>query len=287
MTTDRTRPTDFDRLASTWLAEGPTELADRVLDAALSEVHSTHQRRAMRVPWRFPNMSNISSTARLVVVGAALLAGVIGGTYLFASGRPRAEQAHPSPSIAALPSGVSGWTRYTSTQYGLMFSYPSDWSVRAPATRKWLAGDAFPADDMPYADTFVSAGPGDDQIGLIVWEVPAGAGGTPDSVDGLKTWAEGFCNDVRASCTEFPQRAMRICANDTGSCRAAILVPTSTLQWAFVPNWETQELFDSSFAAVRIIVVAREDDFPAAARYGGSVELLKSVLSTMDVFGPN
>ena len=35
MNTDRLRPTsDFDRLASAWLTEGPEELADRVLDAA-------------------------------------------------------------------------------------------------------------------------------------------------------------------------------------------------------------------------------------------------------------
>ncbi len=37
---------------------------------------------------------------------------------------------------------------------------------------------------------------------------------------------------------------------------------------------------------VQVVVVAREDGFPSAARYGGSVELLKSILTTMDVWTP-
>jgi hypothetical protein len=47
---------NFDRIAEAWLAEGPSELADRVLDAALDEVHLTSQRRRMAVPWRTPQM---------------------------------------------------------------------------------------------------------------------------------------------------------------------------------------------------------------------------------------
>jgi hypothetical protein len=32
-----------------------------------------------------------------------------------------------------------------------------------------------------------------------------------------------------------------------------------------------------------VVVIGREDGFPSAARYGGSVQLLKSILATMHV----
>jgi len=70
MTTDR----DFGRIAEAWLVEGPTQLADRVLAAALDEVHLTHQRRRPPVPWRFTLMP---LSVRLV--GAALIGVVILG----------------------------------------------------------------------------------------------------------------------------------------------------------------------------------------------------------------
>ncbi len=62
-----------------------------------------------------------------------------------------------------------------------------------------------------------------------------------------------------------------------------ILVPMAGLQFAFFRPWQN-EMFDSM--TVRIVVIPREDSFPAAARYCGSVELLKSILTTMDVWTP-
>lgn len=73
MTTNR----DFDRLTSNWLAAGPTELNDRVLDAALAEVHLTHQRRRMTVPWRTSTLSTplrlAAAIAIVAIVGLAAL----------------------------------------------------------------------------------------------------------------------------------------------------------------------------------------------------------------------
>ena len=43
--------TDFDRLAQAWLPDGPTEMPDRALQAALDEVHVTPQRR-FGAAWR-------------------------------------------------------------------------------------------------------------------------------------------------------------------------------------------------------------------------------------------
>jgi heat shock protein HslJ len=66
---------DFDRLAAAYLADGPTQLADRVLDAALDEVHLTSQRRVTRgVPWRFPIMNGLHVSGwRTNVVAIGLL----------------------------------------------------------------------------------------------------------------------------------------------------------------------------------------------------------------------
>ena len=108
-----------------------------------------------------------------------------------------------------------------------------------------------------------------------------------NSVPDLKAWAEAFCNDVGvSSCEGFAQQAEPMCLNVGGaSCRTALLVPTAEAQYAFFVDWESAML-TSVPDRVRVVIVAREDDFPPAARYGGSVELLKTILTTMDVWTP-
>ncbi|MEW5990342.1 MAG: hypothetical protein AB1736_03220 [Chloroflexota bacterium] len=90
---------DFDRIAGAWLAEGPSELADRVLDAALDEVHLTHQRRRISVPWRYDRMSLPIRLAAAVVVGV-LAVSVI---YLNLPGRSDVGGQDPTPSPPATP----------------------------------------------------------------------------------------------------------------------------------------------------------------------------------------
>ncbi len=288
---------DFDRRAAAWLADGPSELNDRVLDAALYEVHLTHQRRALRVPWRFPPMPAFT---RATGIAAVVLVAVVGaGGLIYVNSRapsgPGGATTPPTAAPTSEPSyvapGITRWTTYTSAVHGFTMSYPADWSVDEPATRTWQAGDKL--EPWPYADTFVS--PEQDAVGLFVWEMPRGEtivngeelvelGVDVGSVVGLKAWAEAFCNDVVAStCDTFTQRAVPMCQNAGGdSCRAAILVPTAGAQYAFFVNWGSA-MFTNAPDMVRVVVVAREDSFPSAARYGGSVELLKSILTTMDV----
>jgi hypothetical protein len=163
--------------------------------------------------------------------------------------------------------------------------------VNAPAAREWQAADEFPGDSWPYADTFVSPGEGDASIGLFVWEMPAGEGADIESVQGLKAWAETFCNDVGASaCDEFRQGAVPMCVAlvidpDVVECDAALLVPTAEAQYAFFGD-RGSLLLEGIPDRVNVVVVAREDSFPSAARYGGSVDLLKAILTTMDVWTP-
>jgi hypothetical protein len=143
---------------------------------------------------------------------------------------------------------------------------------------------------LPYADSF-TIGEGDAAIGLFVWEMPAerdSAGFESASLGDWKVWAQQFCSDVGASsCDGFPQQAMRMCQNEGGgTCRSAILVPTADAQYAFFVDWPSAMIVGADPDQIRIVVVAREDGFPPAARYGGSVELLRSILTTMNVWTP-
>lgn len=296
--------TGLDRRAAAWLADGPTELADRVLDAALREVHLTKQRRAMRVPWRFPLMPGFTRATAVAAVALVAAVGVGGLLYVNSTspGGPTGTPA-PTPSATAAPAstfppGITGWTSYASEAYGFGLGFPDDWTLESAATRRWQAGDRFPSDVLPYADIFVSPEEGDEQIALFVWEMPRGEtvgngedsglierGPDVESVDGLKLWAQKFCVDVGlSSCEEFPQRATPMCLY-TGECRAAILVPTTEQQYAFFVNWSTA-ILTSNPDRVRVVVIARDDGFPQAAEYGGSVELLKSILTKMNVWTP-
>ena len=113
------------------------------------------------------------------------------------------------------------------------------------------------ADSWPYADIFVSPVP--NELGVWMWEMPAGEGADIESFEGLKTWAETFCNEANASgCDTFTQEAVPMCLDAGGdSCRAAILVPTAAGQFAFVPDWTSQMLTNvpdmvrSSWSAAR------------------------------------
>jgi len=94
---------DFDRLTSSWLAAGPTELNDRVLEAALDEVHLTNQRRRTTVPWRTPTLSTPQRLAAAIAIVAIV---GVAGLNLFRGGEvggPTPASA-PSPTTAPTPS---------------------------------------------------------------------------------------------------------------------------------------------------------------------------------------
>lgn len=136
MTTDR----DFDRIAMAWLAEGPDELSDRVLDSVTDQIHVTRQRRAMRVPRRFPTMTFSSRVAAAAVIGVL----AVGGAFLV-FGRPgQPAVGGPTPSPSASPSAaalaVPALTEtYASPRNGLTISYPTGWTA-TPATVAWTRG---------------------------------------------------------------------------------------------------------------------------------------------------
>src|SRR5262245_48901507 len=108
MTLDR----DFDRIASAWLADGPTELSDRVLDAVVDQVHLTRQRRAVRAPWRFRTMSMPARVAALVAVGVLAIAGAVALGGIGGSSRTTPT---PTPTTSSVPSGNASLAPLSST----------------------------------------------------------------------------------------------------------------------------------------------------------------------------
>lgn len=156
---------DFDRIAAAWLADGPSELADRVLDSALREVHQTHQRRALRVPWRTGLMNPFSSASGRMATALIVAAIAIGGS-IYALSRPggtggpggsRTPDISPSPGATTAlvetspapsptfirsspPESIPPLTaRFTSPRNGYAVVLPVGWTAR-PASSAWLPG---------------------------------------------------------------------------------------------------------------------------------------------------
>jgi hypothetical protein len=270
---------DFDRIAGAWLAEGPSELADRVLDAALDEVHLTNQRRRIAVPWRFPPMNT-----PLRVVAAVAIIAVVGyaGLTFFLPGNGPGSVPSPSPSpTPTLPPGITGWTTYTSAVYGFTMAYPSDWSVYAPATEKWPPDDPVVDEATPWADVFVNPEDLDgDSIGMWVHQMPAPTGADLASWEGLQAVIQEVCDRPGFSYPcESVAEPTPMCFGQQ-ECRPAIIVSVSDERTvsAFFGDPET--------GVVTVFAMGRQDDFPGAARYGGTVALLKAILAQVDVREP-
>src|SRR4029077_21047269 len=102
--TPMTSQREIDRLLDIYFDDGRDELADRVIDAALDTIDHTRQRRAMRVPWRFPTMTMPFRLAAAAVIGAL----VLGGAFLLSGGGSRPSTSVPSPSRTTVaPAWVS------------------------------------------------------------------------------------------------------------------------------------------------------------------------------------
>lgn len=99
---------DFDRLTSSWLAAGPSELNDRVLEAALDEVHLTKQRRRTTVPWRTPTLTTPQRLAAAIAIVA--IVGVAGLNLFRGSdvgGPTPAPSSSPTTSPTTSPSATA------------------------------------------------------------------------------------------------------------------------------------------------------------------------------------
>ena len=146
----------FDPRLADWLEEDPNTAPEQALDVVLASFPSINQRRALRVPWRFRSMT---STLRLGLAAAVVVAATVGGLYLLSSrtgpsvAAPETSPPDESASPSAAPSTPAGnQTTFTSAQYGYSIEYPAPWSA-VPATEAWT-GDGFLGPEEPWADRF-------------------------------------------------------------------------------------------------------------------------------------
>lgn len=92
---------DTERILDAYLAPEADRLADRVIDAALADIARTPQRRALRVPWRFPPMPALSRATGVAVV--ALVAVVGAGTLFYLNSKPDGGGSQGTPLPTATP----------------------------------------------------------------------------------------------------------------------------------------------------------------------------------------
>jgi hypothetical protein len=98
---------ELDRLLGAYFADGTDELADRVIDAALDQIDHTRQRRALRLPRRFPTMTMPIRLAAAAAIGALAVGGAF---YLLKPGQPAVggPSPAPTPQVPATPDAAGG-----------------------------------------------------------------------------------------------------------------------------------------------------------------------------------
>jgi hypothetical protein len=266
-----TRP-DFDRHAAAWLADGPTELADRVLDAALREVHLTKQRRRWSTPWRTPSMSLPLRAAVAIAIVAVL---GVGALTFFKQGSAPGVGGQPTPSPTIVPTtapsttaaaqqsppiDTSTWTIYSSVRNVLSIKHPANWTEE-PSDHDWtLARDA--AWPNSAAEKFVSP---DGQVAVAAWSVAVQPGAD------LEAWIATYCPLNTTPCTGIHDRAVPVTAVPDG--QQGLLISFESDAQAFFLKGN------------RIWVVAtwRGQFDPAVQSYGGARRLLEAFAGTLCV----
>jgi hypothetical protein len=289
---------DAERILDAFLAPEADRLNDRVIDAALADIARTPQRRALRVPWRFPFMPALTRATGIAAVALVAVVGVGGVIYLSSNSGGSGSRSTPAPTTAAVAPttvaspeasfvapGITGWKTYTSAVYGYTISYPEDWSVAERATQKWQLGEP---EDAPSSDVFFNNAPEgvrDDSMVFVTLQFPGPAGADLSSWDGLLAAltemcakpAEFYFSTDHCPSGSVGQASTLMCLGSTG-CQPVAFVHHNDLPRALFGDPET--------GTFTYILVGRLDDFPGAARYGGTVMLLKSILSQLGIREP-
>jgi hypothetical protein len=130
--------TDFDRIAQTWLQDGPSEMPDRSLQAALDEVHVTTQRRFGAARRVIPMNGNIWRVAAAAVIGILIIVGglaFLGGRQGGVGSAPATASPTPSPQAtpARLPDQgpVAGTYLMSDGRSSFRISIPPGWESQS------------------------------------------------------------------------------------------------------------------------------------------------------------
>ena len=157
---------EFEPIARAFMASGPTQLADRVLESSLAEVHHTRQRRVLlRAPWRTPVMNIYAKLAAAAVVVVAVGAlsvwflspgssAPVGGAPAPSASPSASPELSPTPEVSPtsspLPTAPPLSESFTSTRHGISLATPAGWTTQ-PATEAW-DGRPFPNYGDPDVD---------------------------------------------------------------------------------------------------------------------------------------
>ena len=128
-----TEQRELDRLLGAFFADGPDQVADRVIDAALDQVDHTPQRRALRMPRRFQTMNMFTRLAAAVVIGVLAVGGTL---YLVQRGQPAVGGPSPTPGVSSSPSQPAVGSPSPTPAVSSSPSQPASPSAGAPA---WTA----------------------------------------------------------------------------------------------------------------------------------------------------
>ena len=140
---------DFEPRVADWLEADPDSAPAAVLGTVLAALPSIPQRRASRVPWRFPPMS---SFAKVAVAAVAVVAVGTVGVIALQPGRPGNVGSAPTPTQTPTPTpyayagthsdaravanggaiaGPATDRTFTSSIHGISLSYPAGWTHEA------------------------------------------------------------------------------------------------------------------------------------------------------------
>ena len=282
-----------ERILDAFLAPENDRLPDRVIDAALADIARTPQRRALRVPWRIPIMPALTRATGIAAVALVAVVGAAGLIYL-TSNRPGDAGSRPTPTaapsaaatteptVAATPGcsevapGICGWKTYTSAVYGYTISYPDDWVVADRATQKWEPGEP---EDAPSSDVFFNnAAPAvnDESMVFFALQIPAPAGAD------LATW-DGLLVALTEMCANPAESNFDSCPSDTVVTRMCLGAECQPVAFLSDDGFPRAVFGGPDRGVITYIGMGRADDFPSAARYGGTVTLLKSILGELDI----
>jgi hypothetical protein len=194
---------DFDRTARTWLEDGPSQLSDRVLQAALDEIHVTRQRRSWGPARRFRAMNN---AMKLAIAAAAVAVVAVAGFSLIPGDRQGSPSATPSPSSSPSASPVSfdghiqgalepgAYALDYHAPVRITFTVPAGWEKLSVPTTVWGSGSdtrlGFVTVDNVFMDPCSSSlgvhdppvGPTVDDLATELGDVPGLEATTPTDV---------------------------------------------------------------------------------------------------------
>jgi hypothetical protein len=191
---------DFDRTAREWLADGPRDLSDRVLQAALDKAFLTGRRRRGVGAPSLPSLrGSVHWTepggARAALAAIAMVAVVAVAGALIVRLQPGVGGTATTPGPSATPVSTSDSAAFSSERFGYTVSLPNGWT-RSPATRDWTLEQDRARWLTTAADRFESPTGGDWLF--TAFSVPWGDGPTDGFVGAFHDQAECLAKHLAA-----------------------------------------------------------------------------------------